>query len=667
VARNTTPPAGVFARARDGRARDAPTRRPRARHRTTRRDATGRDGTTGERVKASEIVDASSADVDVGRRDATRRERSDRANDSRRDAFDDSCSPGTREGRAQGEKIMKEAAKRAKTTAMKAARRPRSAARAMAVAATMGGEGGGGTELRAFVAACANALGRRDEDVGARIAATLEANWFTTPMDLARLSVEEARAMAVPMKLVDEFKRALDGARGFAASGASATTTTTEKNDEGETALDLGLEPLASETAATTMKTMVSSSGRMALKMRTGLSAESTRVTSRPVGLPNYRIPLEECGSDLKKQFKALRKFLTVRRLGPQECILAGVTAEKYEDVLRGALGWLCAEKNMKPSKVTLLDLFPSIDAESANGAFEYVTWLNDERQTSANYELLVTRSCIAAVKFLYGNLSKAQPGEGEAKPYHDLPVMKELRRMAKDAKARSAKAPSVSDERLKWLEWDEYLTLVQRLKSECTAKNCLGQSRSASAVAWSVQKYLIFGILSCVPDRQRTLRELRVGKTLFKEGDKWVIRHKETDYKTGKDYGVRPPLVIAPHLYPTLETFIETHRKELNPNHDFLFTRKNGEQFDGQGIYRLFTTTAMRLTGKRTNPHLIRDMVVTHLRGTDASERQLEALAIYMGHSLQMQKSTYDRRSVEQKVAPAVDLLDSLNAKMRL
>ena len=624
VARNTTPPAGVFARARDGRARDAPTRRPRARHRTTRRDATGRDGTTGERVKAREIVDASSADVDVGRRDATRRERSDRANDSRRDAFDDSCSPGTREGRAQGEKIMKEAAKRAKTTAMKAARRP-------------------------------------------RIAATLEANWFTTPMDLARLSVEEARAMAVPMKLVDEFKRALDGARGFAASGASATTTTTEKNDEGETALDLGLEPLASETAATTMKTMVSSSGRMALKMRTGLSAESTRVTSRPVGLPNYRIPLEECGSDLKKQFKALRKFLTVRRLGPQECILAGVTAEKYEDVLRGALGWLCAEKNMKPSKVTLLDLFPSIDAESANGAFEYVTWLNDERQTSANYELLVTRSCIAAVKFLYGNLSKAQPGEGEAKPYHDLPVMKELRRMAKDAKARSAKAPSVSDERLKWLEWDEYLTLVQRLKSECTAKNCLGQSRSASAVAWSVQKYLIFGILSCVPDRQRTLRELRVGKTLFKEGDKWVIRHKETDYKTGKDYGVRPPLVIAPHLYPTLETFIETHRKELNPNHDFLFTRKNGEQFDGQGIYRLFTTTAMRLTGKRTNPHLIRDMVVTHLRGTDASERQLEALAIYMGHSLQMQKSTYDRRSVEQKVAPAVDLLDSLNAKMRL
>lgn len=26
--------------------------------------------------------------------------------------------------------------------------------------------------------------------------------------------------------------------------------------------------------------------------------------------------------------------------------------------------------------------------------------------------------------------------------------------------------------------------------------------------------------ILSCVPDRQRTLRELQIGKTLVKEGD---------------------------------------------------------------------------------------------------------------------------------------------------
>lgn len=51
--------------------------------------------------------------------------------------------------------------------------------------------------------------------------------------------------------------------------------------------------------------------------------------------------------------------------------------------------------------------------------------------------------------------------------------------------------------------------------------------------------------------DRQRTLRELEVGRTLFKEEGRWVIKHQAGDYKTGRAYGQRPPMVIAPHVYP--------------------------------------------------------------------------------------------------------------------
>lgn len=52
--------------------------------------------------------------------------------------------------------------------------------------------------------------------------------------------------------------------------------------------------------------------------------------------------------------------------------------------------------------------------------------------------------------------------------------------------------------------------------------------------------------------DRQRTLRELEVGRTLFREPDgRWLIRHQAGDYKTGRTYGERPPLVIAPAIYP--------------------------------------------------------------------------------------------------------------------
>ena len=54
--------------------------------------------------------------------------------------------------------------------------------------------------------------------------------------------------------------------------------------------------------------------------------------------------------------------------------------------------------------------------------------------------------------------------------------------------------------------------------------------------------------------------------------------------------------------------------------------------------------------------------MVVTHVRGTDASEKELEALALYMGHSINMQRSSYDRRTLTEKIAPAVDLLSKIN-----
>lgn len=38
-----------------------------------------------------------------------------------------------------------------------------------------------------------------------------------------------------------------------------------------------------------------------------------------------------------------------------------------------------------------------------------------------------------------------------------------------------------------------------------------------------------------------------------------------------------------------------------------------------------------------------------------------MEALALYMGHSVAMQSRTYDRRSKAQKVTPAVELLQGL------
>jgi hypothetical protein len=58
----------------------------------------------------------------------------------------------------------------------------------------------------------------------------------------------------------------------------------------------------------------------------------------------------------------------------------------------------------------------------------------------------------------------------------------------------------------------------------------------------------------------------------------------------------------------------------------------------------------------------MVRDSIVTYLRGGNATEKELEALALFMGHSVEMQRASYDRRTKEQKVEPAVALLESLN-----
>lgn len=65
-----------------------------------------------------------------------------------------------------------------------------------------------------------------------------------------------------------------------------------------------------------------------------------------------------------------------------------------------------------------------------------------------------------------------------------------------------------MSDESLKWLDWPEYLNVVRELRRECAARAPDGSTRPDAAVAAALQRYLIFSILACVPDRQ-----VRIGR----------------------------------------------------------------------------------------------------------------------------------------------------------
>ncbi|KAL4424494.1 hypothetical protein ABPG77_006803 [Micractinium sp. CCAP 211/92] len=556
------------------------------------------------------------------------------------------------------------------------------------------------------------------------VAEALLDNWYTTAGELAALPDETARSLGIPLRLRAAVAAALQASEAASiagtlqAEGAAATTpggeaqreaavqhaqqrsrssspgghpaeaaaARTSQQQQQEGSVGESLQPADDRPASNATSVGEASSGSLAtaaqrttatavdpfslpieqrrcpLQRRFGNSiVQAPRVVPRSRAA-RYALSEEEITGALRAEFDAFHSFLTVRFFGAQSEPIRRDTALKYADHMRGALGWLHRERGVPLEQLSFSQLLPSPGRDGVALVFEYILWLTDSRDISVRTEGIVVRSACAAAKFLFHSQSQVKPGRGE-KPYSDLEVVKELRSMANLAKKRGNVAPRRSDEEAKWLTWQEYLELCQELRHECAALDSTGRRRSEAAVAWSLQKYLIFAILSCVPDRQRTLRELEVGRTLVRDREgRWVIRHGPEDYKTGRSYGERPPLVISPNLYPELDAYIGKWRAFLGPTHGLLFTQKDGKPLTDKSLYTLFWKAAFRLTGKRTNPHLVRDMIVTHLRGSGASERELEALAIYMGHSVEMQRESYDRRTKEQKVEPAVELLASLN-----
>jgi hypothetical protein len=584
------------------------------------------------------------------------------------------------------------------------------------------------SDLDAFVRACCTDLGRGDDDeTVAAVADALRADGRRVVDDLADFSETRAMSLGVPLRLAVAMRRRLNGAAVSSAPEPPPTLNRIHLADEDEDAhrAPIADDDVSDDVFASSSEASASSATREAL-LRRGImprpfrgetpgNAADVRVTRRPprARMVDYRIPLSECPPELLDEFARFRRFLTARRLGASAPPVKEVTAKKYEDQIRGLLGWmrLTIPREYPTESLTSMRVaFPTKSKRGAALAFEHLQWLSDARKCGAKYEMVALRAFIAAAKFLWGDEDEEDDTE---RPYANVPIVRQLRKINKDAGRRAQNAGSASDVRKKWLSWDQYIDLVRSLEDECAPRLHDGGARSDSAVAWSLQRYLIFGVLSCVPDRQRTIRELEIGRTLFKEPAgkdaktaraakvedesseyqtsdegleivnaertgwidlktsataedydyRWVIRHGPDDYKTGKDYGVRPPMVISPKLYGAMEEWIRARRAHLKPTHNFLFTSKNGGPLTDNAVHRLLTSTSYRLTGRRTNPHLIRDMIITHLRGTDASERELEALAIYMGHSVAMQKGTYDRRTKEEKVAPAVDLLDAVNA----
>ena len=402
----------------------------------------------------------------------------------------------------------------------------------------------------------------------------------------------------------------------------------------------------------------------------------------------NYGLPKDYATvySKLASELDDYYVFMTQPSTYSQENPIRHATAKVYMNHAKLFLGWCCQNpktenKNIPKKEMSIFQVVPNKEKESADNIIRFVLWLRT-RDISVSYEANLLRGIIKLLKFRFAKESTSDPLDGK-NTFDDIPVIKEVRKLHRDANQKQRLAPRSSDESKKWITWQDYLGVTQNTKNEVLelinsyeaipstkrryAKGdterlfCLDQVRVAEAY----QRYLILAILASVPDRQRTVRELEVGRTLIKDNDSgcWVVKHGPGDYKTGKHYGERPAMQLAEELTPAIDDFIERWRPSLKPKTNALLVQsKTGKPMTANSVFKRVVRCCFKYTGKSVNPHLLRDIIVTHVRETDASEKELEALALYMGHSIQMQRTSYDRRTLSTKVAPAVKLMKAVN-----
>jgi len=417
------------------------------------------------------------------------------------------------------------------------------------------------------------------------------------------------------------------------------------------------------------------------------ITKDRPRVTERQVilGSPNfkYALKLSEILPDLQQELDLFLKFQTalVGTRNRQDQALRPISAMAHVTGAKRILGWLHHYQGIPLEELSLKKLVAysgltpkgKRDEAQIEAVIElidsHLEWLRESRDVSPTTESKAVECLVAVAKFLYHKASKRRSRHQIADNqvgYKDIPIIEELRQLEGNIRARVNQTPRRSDESKKWLDWPVFLACVKRLVEECGERNACGKKRSLKAIAQSYQIALIFMLFSAFPDRGRTLRELELGRTLFNRDGKWLIEHSAGDFKTGDSFcknGQKRVIELPESLYSFLTEWLEKWRPIFNPKHGYFFTKVNGDPLDACALGSYFRHRSYRLTGQLFTPHMVRDSIVTYLKLSGAEDRVLAALAELMAHSQQTQAQIYDRRTPSQKVAPALEALQSLSA----
>jgi hypothetical protein len=198
------------------------------------------------------------------------------------------------------------------------------------------------------------------------------------------------------------------------------------------------------------------------------------------------------------------------------------------------------------------------------------------------------------------------------------------------------------------WIEWPDYLKIVQQLQSEVQHYKPGDWTKSMSAL---FQDYLIALLYSKYPLRNDFAHVNVITKGVFggltlaeKKKHNYLVKHKTNkyflvlnEYKTSAKYGEK--------RIELDEVVLKPLRKWLRHNPtDTLLINGKGEPMTSNGITKSLARIGNRYRGKPFGSSILRHSYLSHkyadsVAKAKAEEKEKEEDADLMGHSVQMQE----------------------------
>lgn len=320
----------------------------------------------------------------------------------------------------------------------------------------------------------------------------------------------------------------------------------------------------------------------------------------------------------------------------------------------------------------------------------EYLAFYQDSPHT----QVQTIQALIAVAKSFY---VRDTANTNSKSGYTDIPIVVRLRQKLSALNQNVESMPQAIPYAKRSVPWETVLEVFKQqqekvenvyysqvFKHKDGTTRVSRMRRKPKAIAVDLQKLLALGFFCLIPpERNRTISELEVGRTLVRgtmengllvpmedmsnpERAQWFLNLTAKDYKTGKVYKdyCAPiediPLAYGKTFYTYIQLWLEEYRPLFNPDHQRLFikTKTTMGATPGESItYRNMTGWIKYLffhyTGVPVVPKLLRKMYVTHLKNRNASEAELEAAARAMHHSRAMQSAEYDQQDLQDKLAP--------------